>query len=109
MQLCWCVVAVVIWQASGQAPGDGDGTCSTGQNSVRHIFPDDWQRVFDSYNYGSLFTANRWSAVDFDADRSTGVSQTFCNVMLFVWALIERLVNTHCKPPNSECDMSGMI
>ena len=65
MQLYWCVVLVtVIWQASGQAPGDRDTFCRTGQGARRHIFPGDWELMFDSFDYTNL--DSRWTVMDFD-------------------------------------------
>lgn len=73
MQLkCWCVaIALVTWQASGQAPRDADPDCFEGMNAGFHQFPSNWEILMDTYQYRSLFgSSGPWEHADFDGSNS---------------------------------------
>ena len=56
---------------SREAPGDHDDSCRENLNAPLHDFPDDWEILVDSYDYGDLFGTTGdtpWSVRDFDGD-----------------------------------------
>ena len=54
----WFLFLSLLGLAWGQAPGDFDTSCRTGQHEEAHIFPDSWEVLLDSYDYSNLYDAS---------------------------------------------------
>ena len=62
----------VALQVAAQAPGDHFQFCRNGTttNSARHVFPEEWEILVDSYDYLNLFEGNNapWRSTSQDSD-----------------------------------------
>lgn len=62
----------VVRLSFAQAPGDFNQRCREGNNAARHIFPNNWKILMDTYDYQQLFRPSSsrsvWEVRDFDND-----------------------------------------
>ena len=74
------ILAVVVWQASAQAPGDEDRRCV----NQRGPYPPNAKMLMDSRNYEQLITGSSavWQARDVDG---TGNGVSGCVMVLIYY------------------------